>query len=111
MLITPPPFDGRGYGGGSLRANGAHRVTAAAVFVAPTPIARKEVEAARVVRVVRTERGRPVEAVRNGKVEVSIPAVARSREENGVTVLTNNLATIHAILGCPGPSTVVAEFV
>ena len=56
-------------------------MTVVAVVVVPIPIARIEVEVVRVVVVVRIERRRPVVAVRTGIVELSIPAVARSREE------------------------------
>ena len=61
--------------------NGPHRKAVVAVVVVHVGVARIEVEVPRVVRVVRVERTRPVVAVRASVVELTVPTVARSGQE------------------------------
>ena len=71
---------GNGYLGLVLE-NGPHRKAVVAVVVVHVGVARIEVEVPRVVRVVRVERTRPVVAVRASVVELTVPTVARSGQE------------------------------
>ncbi len=67
-------------------------------------IVRIEVHVAREVRAARIERRTPKVAVRAIAVERRTVAVARSRQENVVTVsLARYFVTIHTIKRCPSP--------
>ena len=63
------------------RTHGSDRLSIVAVVVVHVVIVRIEVEFPRVVRVVRVERTRPVVAVRASVVELTVPTVARSGQE------------------------------
>ena len=64
-----------------MLANGPHRKTVVAVVVVHVGVARIEVEVPRVVRVACVERTRPVVAVVANVVELVVPTVARSGQE------------------------------
>ena len=72
-----------------------------------------EVQAPRVARVVRTERTRPIAAVRTCAVEGSVAAVPCRRQEYEVAVcLARYLSALYAVHGCPlrGGVAAVDEF-
>ena len=92
----------------------ANRITEVAAVVARAVVARIEVEAPRVVVVARAWNGRPVEAVRTGKVERSPEAVAGARQKNtfgNVSALATNLIPMHLIRRRPLPVTLAGEVV
>ena len=90
-----------------LTQYGTHRPTVVAIVVAPAHVARFEVQDVSVARVARVKRTTPTVAVRTRIVQLRTAAVARSRQENTITIcFTCYLITIYTILSCPSPSTV-----
>ena len=81
--------------------DGAHTLTEAAVVVAPVGVARDEVEAVGVVRVVWVLRRRPVAAVLTSVAEVAAPAVASSGKKNTIAIRSSKLSSFNPIQSCP----------
>lgn len=86
--VANPPQRGVGDKGKVLlrTTHSPDRTTVVAVAAAHFLVARVETEDPRVVRVVRVERTRPVDAVVPSEVERTIPAVAGVGEEEAVAV-------------------------
>ena len=83
-------------------------LTAVAVVVAPVGAARTEVEAVGIVRAVRGLRGRPVVAVLTSVVEVAVPEVTRSGQEDAIAIdIAGELPAVHTIERCPFARAVV----
>ena len=80
-----------------------------AVVVAPVRAPGVEVQAASVVLVVLEERRRPIVAVGAHVVELTIPAEARSGEEDGAAIRPDELTTFHTVLRHPFRSGVVQD--
>ena len=76
------------------------RLTVVAVVVVHVVVVRIEVEVPRVVRVVRVERTRPIVAVRPNVVEIAIPTVARSGQEETPSICVSG----HVVFGAEGTS-------
>ena len=75
--------------------------------VIPAAIAAAEVQAASEVAVIADKRRRPVETVATSVVGFRSVAIARSGEEDAVTVGAGDLVTVYAVLGYPSPGTLV----
>ena len=95
---------------GALVCDGANTPTDPAVVVVRAVEAATEEQVTSVDGVRRTERTRPVVAVRTHVVPISIEAPASSREEDTVAVRTSNLITFMTALGCPSPLAFITEF-
>ena len=80
------------------------------VAVAHVVVVRIEVEGPRADRAARVERTRPVAAVRANVVELVVPTVARSGQEETVAVRGGEEPTVHAILGRPSMGGVLVKF-
>ena len=92
-------------------AHGSDGSTVVAVeAVVHVVVVRKEVEVPRAVRVARVERTRPVVAIRPNVVETAVPTVARSGQEETVTVVTSEEPTVYTVLGCPYISGIFQQF-
>ena len=83
-------------------------MTVVAVAVVPVEIAAAEVQVESVEVAIAVKRRRPAETVANFVVDSRTVAVARSGKEDAVAVGAGDLVTVYAILGCPGPSAVIA---
>ena len=84
-------------------------MTVAAVVTALTGAARMEAEVPRDVWVEGAERTRPVAAVVASVVELVVPPVARSGQEETVAVRSNKEPAIHTILGRPCAGRVITK--
>lgn len=83
---------------------------AALPIVVPVPFAVVEDEVARAVGVDLAQRSRPVAAARATVEEVRNAAVARSGQEDTITVRAGDELTVHTIERRPFPSTLVYKF-
>ena len=89
------------------RTNAVSVVTEVGV---PKAAADEEAEAVRDAAVALVQRSRPAAAVRATVVEARTAAVARSGQEDTVTVRTGDKLTVHTILRCPRPSAFIEKF-
>ena len=71
--------------------------------VVPAGIVGIEADAARVARVVRIERQRPVMAVGTGTVKIRAAPVACGWKEDGLAVGARDESSIYSVLGWPSP--------
>ena len=82
-------------------------MTEVAVAVVPIVIAAVEAQRVSVVAATVAKQRRPVETVATSDVGLRTVAIARSGEEDAVSVGAGDLVTVYALLGCPTPSAVI----
>ena len=91
----------------TLLTNGAHTETAATVVVSPVVIITAEVQEASSIAVA-VKRRRPVATIATYAAAGSLPvAIARSGEEDAITVGAGHFVTVYTIEFSPLPCTVV----
>ena len=77
------------------------------VVVVPEVTAAAEVQVVSVVAAIAAKRRRPAATVATSVVGSRTVAIARSGQEDAVTVGAGHLVTVYAVLGCPSPGTLV----
>ena len=97
-----------GHAVSKLLWNGADGSTAVAIVVVPAVAVAEEFQVESVVTDIAVKWRRPVVAAATSVVADSCTdAIARSGEEDAVSVGAGDLVTVYALLGCPTPSAVI----